>query len=390
MKNKKFTFFLVAIIGISTILLVTNTSLVGAQSSNLIAPTVTGAMTVDGIDDEDFWAEATSQTFSTTATYAVGNDNVVPANQRSITMKAVITTTKIRLYIEWVDPTDSDGASGDQDRLAIMLLIEGANDMDAPCMNASTNGATTSGTADNWHWKAGTTNSDGAKYLLVTRRGVAYNTDGTATTYNSLPIAANSAIYYEENSSSSGWDLSDMGGDIGDTVYYDDAETGSDRWAVEGVGMTKLVVQSHDFSFAENEYLDTTARTRSGDSEYTGFGVLPTSLSGETRYFINAKGHHDGSGWSLEIERDLAVTNSIADLAMAAGDTIKFAVAIFDGEYEHDHDIKYITAAWKTLELKSPSSGTTIPGYSLILLGLVTVASIGLVYASMKKRKTSV
>ncbi len=385
MKNKKFSFFLVAILGISTILLVTNIPLVGAQSADLIAPTVEGAMTVDGMDTETFWAEATSQTFSLTATSGA---DVVPANQRSVTMKAVITDTKIRVYFEWVDPTESNGASGHEDRLALMILMEGANDMDAPCMNTTTNGATTSGTADQWHWKAARTDSGGAKHVVVSRRGVAYNTGGTDTTFNSLSLAAHSAIYYEENSTSSEWDLSDMGGSIGDTVYYNDSATGSDRWAINGAGMTKLVVDSHDFSFAENEFLDTESRKRSGDSEYTGFGVLPSSLSGEERYFVNAKGNHDGSGWSLEIERDLAVTNAVVDKAFAAGDTIKFAIAIYDGEYDHDHEKKYITSAWKTILLQAPASATPdIPGYSIVLIGLVAFGTIGIIYISIRRRK---
>jgi hypothetical protein len=376
----------VAILGISTILLVTNIPLVGAQAADLTAPTVTGAMTVDGMDNEAFWAEATSQTFSLTAT--PGTD-VVPANQRSVTMKAAITDTKIRVYFEWVDPTESNTASGHEDRLALMILMEGANDMDAPCMNTTTNGATTSGTADQWHWKASRTDSGGAKHIVVNRRGVAYNTGGTATTYNSLPVAANSAIYYEENSTSSGWDLSDMGGSVGDQVYYVAAATGSWRWSTSANGSAiPLVVDLHDFSFAENEFLDTESRKRSGDSEYTGFGVLPSALSGEERYFVNAKGDHDGSGWSLEIERDLAVTNAVVDKAFAAGDTIKFAIAVYDGAYDHDHEMKYITSAWKTILLQGPVSATpAIPGYSVVLLGLVAFGTIGIIYISIKRRK---
>ncbi len=386
MKNKKFSFFLVALLGISTILLVTNIPLVGAQASDLTAPTVTGVMTVDGADDETFWADATSQTFSLTATPGT---TAMPANQRTVTMKAVITDTKIRVYFEWLDSSESEGTSGHEDRLALMILIEGANDMDAPCMNASTNGATTSGTADQWHWKAGRTDSGGANHVVVTRRGVAYNTGGTDTTYDSHTLAANSAIYYEENSTSSGWDLSVMGGAIGDEVYYVAAATGSWRWSiVDNTSAVKLVVDSHDFSFAENEFLDTESRKRSGDSEYTGFGVLPSSLSSEERYFINAKGSHDGSGWSLEMERDLAVTNAVVDKAFAAGDTIKIAIAVYDGAYDHDHEMKYITSAWKTVLLQGPISATPgIPGYSVVLVGLVAIGTIGIIYVSIKRRK---
>ncbi len=386
MRSKKFSFFLIALMGISTILLVTNIPLVGAQAADLTAPTVTGAMTVDGADDETFWADATSQTFSLTATPGT---TAMSANQRSVTMKAVITDTKIRVYFEWLDSSESEGTTGHEDRLALMILMEGANDMDSPCMNASTNGATTSGTADQWHWKAGRTDSGGAKHTVVTRRGVAYNTGGTATTYGGHAVDANSAIYYEENSTSSGWDLSDMGGAIGDQVYYVTAATGSARWSIsDNTSAIPLVVDSHDFSFAENEYLNTVERARSGDSEYTGFGVLPSALSGEERYFINAKGDHDGSGWSLEMERDLAVTNAVIDKAFAAGDTIKVAIAVYDGAYDHDHEMKYITSAWKTVLLQGPvTTSPGIPGYSVVLLGLVAFGTIGIIYVSIKRRK---
>jgi hypothetical protein len=268
-----------------------------------------------------------------------------------------------------------------------MILIEGANDMDAPCMNTSTNGATTSGTADHWHWKAARTDSGGEKHVIVPRRGVAYNTGGTAGSYGGYPVPASSAIYYEENSTASGWDLSDMGASIGDTVYFVQNATGSDRWShVGNATAVKLNLTAHAFSFAENEYLDTESRKRSGDSEYTAFGIFPSSLSGEERYFIEAKGHHDGSGWSLEVERDLAVTNAVVDKAMASGDTIKFAISVYDGAYDHDHEFKYITAAWKTLQL-GVSAAPGIPGYSLIFIGLAAVATIGIVYASMKRKK---
>jgi hypothetical protein len=386
MKNKKFTFFLVAIIGISTIFLMTNISLVGAQSPSLVAPNVTGAITVDGMDNEAFWDDTTSQTFSLTVTPGA---NPTPVNQRSVTMKAVVTDTKVRFFFNWTDPTENNTISGHEDRLSVMILIEGLNDMDAPCMNTSTNGATTSGTADHWHWKAARTDSGGEKHVVVPRHNVAFNTGDTAGTYDALPIPAHSAIYYKEFYNNSGtieWNVTAMGGAVGDVVYYNASATGNSRWAVNGTGMTRLNVASHDFSFAENEYLDTVSRKRSGDSEYTAFGIFPSSLSGEERYFIRAKGHHDGSGWSLEIERDLAVANSVIDKEMAIGDTIKFALSIYDGAYDHDHEFKYITAAWKTLKL-GITTGTTIPGYSLIFIGLAAIGTLGLIYSMIKRKR---
>ena len=248
MRNKRFSIILLAIISISTILFVSNAALVGAQSPNVTAPYVTGAITVDGNDNEAFWASATSQTFSLTATPGA---TVVPANQRSVTMKAVVTDTKIRLFFNWTDPTENNTITGNEDRLSAMILIEGLNDMDAPCMNTSTNGATTSGTADHWHWKASRTDSGGEKHIVVPRRGVAYNTGNSAGTYNTLPIPAHSAIYYQE-AYSDHWNVTTLGGVVGDIVYYNASATGNARWGLNGTGMTKLNVDSHDFSFAED------------------------------------------------------------------------------------------------------------------------------------------
>jgi len=385
MKNKRFSIILLVIFGISTILFVSNAALVGAQSPNVTAPYVTGDITVDGLDNEAFWSSATSQTFSLTATPSA---TAIPVNQRIVTMKAVVTDTKIRLFFNWTDPTENNTIEGHEDRLSAMILIEGLNDMDAPCMNTSTNGATTSGTADHWHWKAARTDSEGEKHIVVPRRGVAYNTGDSAGSYNALPIPAHSAIYYDE-SYSDHWNVTTLGGVVGDVVYYNASATGNDRWAINGTGMTKLNVASHDFSFAENEFLDTESRKRSGDSEYTAFGLFPSPLSSEERYFIEAKGNHDGAGWSLEIERDLAVSNAVIDKAMALGDTIKFALSVYDGNYDHDHEFKYITAAWKTLYLST--APTTEPpfidGFSVIMLGMASIVTIGIIVRVVKRKR---
>jgi len=385
MRNKRFSIMLLAIIGISTVLFVSNGALVGAQSPTVEAPYVTGAITVDGLDNEPFWATATSQTFSLTATPSAV---VIPANQRSVTMKAVVTDTKIRLFFNWTDPTENNTIAGHEDRLSAMILIEGLNDMDAPCMNTSTNGATTSGTADHWHWKASRTDSGGEKHIVVPRRGVAYNTGNSAGTYNGLPIPAHSAIYYDE-AYSDHWNVTTLGGVIGDIVYYNASATGNSRWALNGTGMTKLNVASHDFSFAENEYLDTESRKRSGDSEYTAFGLFPSPLSSEERYFIEAKGNHDGAGWSLEVQRDLAVSNAVIDKAMSLGDTIKFALSVYDGNYDHDHEFKYITAAWKTLHLnlEPTPEEPAIDGFSLITLGMTLVVTVAIIVTVVRRKR---
>ena len=52
MKNKRFSIILLAVVGLSIVLFISNVSLVGAQATDLVAPEVTGVMTVDGADNE--------------------------------------------------------------------------------------------------------------------------------------------------------------------------------------------------------------------------------------------------------------------------------------------------------------------------------------------------
>ncbi|KKK43134.1 hypothetical protein LCGC14_1018860 [marine sediment metagenome] len=380
MKNKRFSIILLAVVGLSIILFASRVSLVGAQSADLNAPLVTGAITIDGIDDEPFWGNATSQTFTTTKTSAA--TGTIPADQQSVEVKAVITATEIRIFFKWKDPTaNNTGVSHEEDRLAIMLLNDDANAMAAPCMLIGSNGATTSGTADLWHWKAARTDSDGGKYTAVDRGGIMFNLTSGDATYTSLE-------------SDKGWfnftanPLPNGNPQIGDVVYTN----GTDGFFLvanaTGVGtVTKLALTAHSHSFAENEYLDTTSRKRSGDSEYTAFGILPTSLSGEDRYLVKAKGSRATSDyWTLEIVRTLAVSNSTIDRHMKSGDTIKFAIALFDAGFDHDGDEKYITNAWKTLHLEA---GPAIPGYPLILVGLITIGSLGVLFIIAKRSKIS-
>ncbi|MHA2088913.1 MAG: ethylbenzene dehydrogenase-related protein, partial [Promethearchaeota archaeon] len=344
MKNKKFSIILLAIVGLSIILFVSRISLVGAQSADLIAPEVTGAITVDGEDNEAFWADATSQTFTTTKTTSPTAD--VPADQQSVEVKAVITTTEIRVFFKWKDLTASNTGVGNEDRLALMILSTDANPMAAPCMLIGSNGATTSGTVDQWHWKAGRTDSDGAKYGAVGRGGILFNLTSGNATYTSLE-SDKSWFNFTETP------LPNGNPQIGDVVYTNGSSGSFVIANATGVGtVTKLDLTAHSHSFAENEYIDTTSRKRSGDSEYTAFGILPSSLSGEDRYHITAKGSRaTADHWTLEMVRTLAVSNPTVDRPMASGETVKFAVGVYEGGVGHDHDEKYITSAWKTLHL---------------------------------------
>ncbi len=380
MKNKKFSAILLAVVGISIILFVAKIPLVGAASADLNAPVVTGSITIDGMANEAFWAEATSQTFTTTK--SVGGAGTVPANQTSVTIKAVITTTEIRLLVTWIDPVANSTGVGDQDRLAIMMLYDDANAMAAPCMNPVGNGATTSGTVDQWHWKAGTTDSDGGKFDVVGRGGISFDLTTGNATYTSLE-SDKGWFNFTENP------LPNGNPQIGDVVFTNGSSGSFVIANATDVGtVSKLDLSTHDHSFAENEFIDTTSRKRSGDSEYTAFGILPTSISSENRHHVKAKGNHASGNWTLEIVRTLAVTNAVIDKPMASGDLIKFAVAVFDGGVGHDHDEKYITNAWKTLQLGPvPAVVDAIPGFPLIMVGLITIGSISILYIIAKKSK---
>ncbi|MHA1932701.1 MAG: ethylbenzene dehydrogenase-related protein [Promethearchaeota archaeon] len=380
MKNKRFTIILLAVVSLSIILFASRISLVGAQSSDLTAPLITGTITVDGEDNEAFWGNATSQTFTTTKTTAPTAS--VPADQQSVEVKAVITATELRVFIKWKDPTASNTGVGNEDRLALMILTTDANPMAAPCMLIGSNGATTSGTADQWHWKASRTDSAGAKFGAVGRGGILFNLTSGNATYTSLE-------------SDKGWfnftesPLPNGNPQIGDVVYTNGTDGSFVIANATGVGtVTKLDLTAHAHSFAENEFMDTTARQRSGDSEYTAFGILPSSLSSEDRYHIEAKGSRATSGyWTLEMVRTLAVSDPAIDRAMASGDVIKFAIAAYEGGVGHDHDEKYITNAWKTLQLGPAASAPGIPGFPLIMIGIITIGSIGILVIIAKKSK---
>lgn len=382
MKNKKFSAILLGVVGLSIILFVAKVPLVGAVSPDLNAPEVTGTIDVDGVANETFWANATSQTFTLSKSIVASTPTAV-TGQDSVEVKAVITATEIVVFFKWKDITASNTGVGSEDRLALMLLTTDANPMAQPCMVIGTNGATTSGTVDQWHWKAARTDSDGAKYDIVSRGGISFNLTSGNATYTSLE-------------SNKGWfnftetPLAGGSPHIGDVVYTNGTSGSFINATTTGLGTPmKLNLTEHTKSFAENEFIDTTERQRSGDSEYTAFGILPSTLSGEGRYLIEAKGSRNTTGyWTLEMKRTLTPSNTAIDRPMASGDLIKFAVAVYDGAVGHDEDKKYITQTWRTLLLgPAPAAEDAIPGYSLIMVGLITIGSIGILFIIAKKSK---
>jgi hypothetical protein len=377
--KRKNAFILLAIIGASFLLYFGNVNLAGAQAADLEAELVTGAITVDGVGDEDFWDDATSQTFTLTAVQA--SNNTTP----SVTLKAVYTATTIRILATWTDATKNNNKSeGDEDRIAIMIAM-GTEYMESPCMNTSTNGATTSGEADQWHWKSARTDSGGASFAPVDRRNIVYNPSGSDKFHepSGLTVPANSAMFLATSYSTT-WDIGPDGGQIGDLVYYVPGTT--IPTIANTTDAVKLVPMTHSNSFAENEFMDTVSRKRSGDSEYTMYGLDPGALSQYERYSIEAKGMHSGSSWTVEFERTLAAPEATIDAAFAAGESIEFAIAVYDGAVGDDHDDKRITTAWKTLDLIVPPAATpAIPGFPIEFV--IAFSTIGLILIVVTKRR---
>ncbi len=279
MKAKKFAPVIIALVGLSAMLLAIKVGLVGAQTASLSASQVTGNLQVDGVANEAFWSTTTGQTFTTT--YTPGSDQI-PGGV-SVTMKAATNGTDLFLLFTWSDTTESRQRLGDasfEDRLAVMMEIPGGTPMDSPCMQASSNGAVTSGTADQWHWKAGRTDGEGANHVNLTRNDVAFNTGDVSvlakrvTDNAQVVVPAHSAVYLNTNNTSAGYNLTDLGGVAGHQVYYIPGNVGNARWAIStSSGAVPLNVASHPYSYAENEFMNTTARYRSGDSEYTLMSV---------------------------------------------------------------------------------------------------------------------
>ncbi|GAB4307460.1 MAG: hypothetical protein Kow0069_04990 [Promethearchaeota archaeon] len=382
MKKTTISITIVALLALSSYMYFTNAALVGAATPNLTAVRVDEAtLTLDGQATESFWDQATFQEFSLTAVQGAATSSV-----DTLWVRAVVTPTQIRLHAIWRDVTKNNNKSvSPEDRFVIMILNDDSSDaMAAPCMKTGTNGAATSGIADQWHWKAARTDSDGADHAVVERKGVIYNTGDTAATKHGLNIPAHSAVFRYTNYTGN-YDIRYLGGSAGDVVYYN--STGG-LVTSSAPGATKLVLASHPHSFADNEFLNETARYRSGDSEYTKFGVDPSPLSQYWRYDVFAKGYHNGTHWSLEIARALAINGSTTtiDHEFKPGETVKVAFALYDGEVGHDENVKYITSAWKTLYLEGGAAGgAAIDGYSFIAMGLAVLLVIVPVVARKRR-----
>ncbi|MFQ6124820.1 MAG: ethylbenzene dehydrogenase-related protein [Candidatus Heimdallarchaeota archaeon] len=368
---------LLLLVGILAVGFYFNGSVAAQTSPDVTAYKVTGPITVDGMTTESFWAEVPTQTFTLSKTPGT-KDNYVS----SVEVQVAHDGTDIFWKFHWSDSTKSnDKTVGKEDRVALMISMETTPSSAIPCMAA--NSAMLAGIADEWHWKAARTDSGGANFTYVSRRGITFNLAST----EQYGVPPNSAVYSDTSYYKEDWagnfNLTQLGGQVGDVVYYT-----SEGLAIASTpGATKLTVASHPHSLADNEFINTTARYHEGDSEYNIMGFLPTFGD---RNVITAKGYHDGSTWTVETQRTLAAPDPNYDVDFPTDTEISFAIAVFEGGNEDDHGFKAITSSWKTLTVVSQSvSVTTVPELSSIGLIAIIVASIGIVSSIAARTKKS-
>jgi hypothetical protein len=117
-------------------------------------------------------------------------------------------------------------------------------------------------------------------------------------------------------------------------------------------------------------------------------GFIPTFGDRNT---ITAKGHHDGSTWTVEMKRSLAAPNSNYDANFSFDTEISFALAVFEGGNNDDHGLKSITSSWKTITVESQSeSVTTVPELSnigFVSFTIVSIVIVSRIVARMKRNK---
>ncbi len=271
---------------VSVLATVLHTPIKASPAAEIVAKRVTESAVVDGIAYESFWQNLSWTEFPLTST-GTGGGHVT-----SVKVKMVHNGEYLFTLFQWSDPTDSDDKLlGSEDRLAMMVSI-GTPEMATPCMKPGTNGAILAGEADQWHWKAARSDSDGKNFTYVSRRGV---------TYGPMP---------------------------------------------------------HPYSFAMDEYINTTARWREGLSEYTEMNATKYPFEATLHlYDVQAKGTwigtSEGGQWTLEFARKFETDDPTrVDHQFALGEEFSFALAVYDGGEGEDEDIKSITT-WHTIELSN-------------------------------------
>ncbi len=123
----------------------------------------------------------------------------------------------------------------------------------------------------------------------------------------------------------------------------------------------------HPYSFAMDEYINTTARWREGLSEYTEMNATKYPFEATLHlYDVQAKGTwigtSEGGQWTLELARKFTTDDPArVDHQFALGEEFSFAIAVYDGGEGEDGDIKSITT-WHTTELSSEVLSPAPPG----------------------------
>ncbi len=326
------TILLTGLFAVSVLATLTHTPIKASPAAEIVAKKVTESIMIDGISYESFWQNISWNEFPLTSTGAGGG------NVPSIKVKMAHNGEYIFVLFQWPDPTNSnDKLLGSEDRLAMMISI-GIPEMASPCMQPGTNGATLAGEADQWHWKAARTDSDGKNFTYVSRKGV---------TYGPMP---------------------------------------------------------HPYSFAMDEYINTTARWREGLSEYTEMNATKYPFEASLQlYDVQAKGTWIGTTkeahWTLEFARKFTTDDpGRVDHQFALGEEFSFALAVYDGGEGEDGEIKSITS-WHTAELSSellspgpqgepgPEGQSTAQWTNYVSIGALALALVGIIAGATVFRK---
>ncbi len=124
----------------------------------------------------------------------------------------------------------------------------------------------------------------------------------------------------------------------------------------------------HPYSFAMDEYINTTARWREGLSEYTEMNATKYPFEAALHlYDVHAKGTwigtSDGGQWTIELARKFTTGDpNRIDRQFALGEEFSYAISVYDGGEGEDHDIKSITGTWHTAELSDEMLSPPLQG----------------------------
>lgn len=147
----------------------------------------------------------------------------------------------------------------------------------------------------------------------------------------------------------------------------------------------------HPYSFALDEFGNTTERYREGLTEYVEKDPNHP-LAKYNEYDVKAKGIWANSEWTLEMARKYTTTDpDYADKQFKQGENFYFAIAVYDGGEGEDLAVKSVTP-WHAAQLSDESLiPAARPVYIFYAAGavMVVLAAIGAIFVLRRRRVPS-